>query len=99
MVNAAAPSAQASVLDLGAGTGRIADALAELGHPVVAVDESPDMLACVQTAETVCARIQNLVLGRQFEVVLLASYLINTPDEPTRTAFLATCARHVGEHG
>jgi SAM-dependent methyltransferase len=99
IVHAAAPSADASVLDLGAGTGRIADALAGLGHPVVAVDESPEMLAHIQAAERVCVQIQDLALGRRFGVVLLASFLINTPDEPTRGAFLSTCARHVGDHG
>lgn len=99
IVHAAAPSPRASVLELGAGTGRITRALAELGHPVVAVDESPEMLAHIRDAETVCARIQDLALGRRFDVVLLASHLINTPDEPTRAAFLDACARHVSGQG
>jgi SAM-dependent methyltransferase len=99
IVHAAAPSARASVLELGAGTGRIADALAGLGHPVVAVDESPEMLAHIRNAETVCSQIQGLALGRQFNVVLLASFLINAPGEPIRAAFLETCARHVSGHG
>jgi SAM-dependent methyltransferase len=99
IVHAAAPSTRASVLELGAGTGRIAQALAELGHPVAAVDESPEMLARIQRAETVCARIQGLVLRRQFDVVLLASFLINTPDEHDCGAFLKTCARHVSDNG
>jgi SAM-dependent methyltransferase len=99
IVHAAAPSAQASVLELGAGTGRIADALAELGHPVVAVDESPEMLARVRRAETACAQIQGLELGRRFDIVLLASHLINSPDEAVRRAFLETCARHVSAGG
>lgn len=99
IVHAAAPSARASVLELGAGTGRIAGALAALGHAVTAVDESPEMLAHVRNAETVCARIQGLALGRKFDVVLLASFLINAPDEPIRAAFLETCARHVSDRG
>jgi SAM-dependent methyltransferase len=89
----------ACVLELGCGTGRITRPLAALGHPVVAVDESADMLAHVQGAETVCARIEELSLGRRFDAVLLASHLINTDDVPTRTAFLATCRRHVAEDG
>src|SRR5208282_5196498 len=48
----------ASVLELGCGTGRITHPLVALGHPVVAVDESPEMLAQVRDAETVCARIE-----------------------------------------
>jgi SAM-dependent methyltransferase len=37
--------AGSGVLELGCGTGRILRRLAELGHSVVGVDESPDMLA------------------------------------------------------
>ncbi len=94
--DAAGPGA--SILELGSGTGRITHPLVALGHPVVAVDESPDMLAYVRDAETVCARIEDLALGRRFDVVLLASHLINA-DTGTRTAFLAACRRHVAEHG
>jgi 2-polyprenyl-3-methyl-5-hydroxy-6-metoxy-1,4-benzoquinol methylase len=43
-------SPNSSVLDLGAGAGRIADPLAELGHRVTAVDESPEMLAHIRHA-------------------------------------------------
>jgi 2-polyprenyl-3-methyl-5-hydroxy-6-metoxy-1,4-benzoquinol methylase len=89
----------ASVLELGCGAGRITRPLAALGHPVVAVDESAEMLARVQGAETVCARIEELSLGRRFDAVLLASHLINADDVPTRAAFLAACRRHVAEDG
>lgn len=99
IVHAAAPSTRASVLELGAGTGRIADALVELGHPVVAVDESPEMLAHVRRAETACAQIESLALGRRFDVVLLASHMINAPEESIRRTFLETCARHVSDEG
>ena len=87
-----------SVLDLGCGTGRITHPLVALGHPVVAVDESPEMLAHVRGAETVCARIQGLSLGRRFGAVLLASHLINA-DTGVRSAFLATCRHHVADDG
>jgi SAM-dependent methyltransferase len=95
--DAAGPGA--SVLDLGCGTGRITHPLVALGHPVVAVDESPEMLAHVRGAQTVCARIEDLALGRRFDVVLLASHLINTDDIAARTAFLSTCRRHVADGG
>jgi len=88
----------ASILELGSGTGRITHPLVALGHPVVAVDESPDMLAYVRDAETVCSRIEDLTLGRRFDAVLLASHLINA-DTATRTAFLAACRRHVADDG
>ena len=83
------------ILELGCGAGRIAHPLVALGHPVVAVDESPEMLAHVRGAEKVCARIEHLALGRRFDVVLLASHLINTDDTAQRTAFLAACRDHV----
>lgn len=89
----------ASVLELGAGVGRVTGPLAELGHPVVAVDFSAAMLAHVRGAETVCAPISGLDLGRAFDGVILASYLIGTPDDAERRALLDTCRRHVREGG
>jgi SAM-dependent methyltransferase len=88
----------ASILELGSGTGRITHSLVALGHPVVAVDESPEMLTYVRDAETVCSRIEDLTLGRRFDAVLLASHLINA-DPATRTTFLAACRRHVAGDG
>jgi SAM-dependent methyltransferase len=79
IVHAAVPPG-AEVLDLGCGTGRIAHRLLELGHPVTAVDDSPEMLAHVQGATDVLARIEELRLGRRFDGVLLASHLVNSPD-------------------
>ena len=93
-----AAGAGASILELGCGAGRVTHPLIALGHPVVAVDESPEMLAHVRGAETVCARIQDLSLGRRFDAVLLASHLINADDE-TRRAFLDACRRHVAGDG
>jgi SAM-dependent methyltransferase len=94
-----AAGAGASILELGCGTGRITHPLVALGHQVVAVDESPHMLAYVQGAEIVCARIEELSLGRRFDAVLLASHLVNAADAPTRAAFLAACRRHVADDG
>ncbi|MEZ0071781.1 SAM-dependent methyltransferase [Planotetraspora sp. GP83] len=88
-----------TILDLGSGPGRIAHALAALGFSVVAVDESPDMLARVVGVETVCARIQDLRLDRRFDTVLLASYLVNTPDDHERRRLLDTCRHHLAEDG
>ena len=88
----------AAILELGCGAGRVTHPLIALGHQVVAVDESPEMLAHVRDADTVCARIQDLSLGRQFGAVLLASHLINVDDE-TRRIFLDVCRRHVASDG
>jgi SAM-dependent methyltransferase len=98
VVHAAVP-AGARILELGAGAGRVTHRLLELGHPVVAVDESAEMLARVRGAETVRASIQQLHLGRRFEVVLLASFLVNTPDRELRGRFLTACREHVRDDG
>jgi len=82
-----------SILELGCGTGRITRQLVRLGYRVTAVDEEEGMLAHVEDAETICARIEDLDLKRRFDAALLASNLITTPD-PQRQAFLETCRRH-----
>jgi SAM-dependent methyltransferase len=94
IVHAAVPPG-ASILELGAGAGRVTHPLLRLGHPVAAVDESPEMLARIHGAETVSAKIQSLDLGRRFDVVLLASHLVNVPDDALRLRFLRACRRHV----
>lgn len=89
----------ARILDLGAGCGRIADPLVELGHAVVAIDNSADMLALVRRAQPHLGEIAELDLGEQFDAVLLASHLLNSPDDGDRRAFLETCARHLRPGG
>jgi len=98
IIDAAAPP-NASILELGCGAGRLTHPLIALGHSVVAVDESPDMLAHVRGARTVLARIDGLDLAMRFDVVVLASHLANVPDDDLLVAFLETCARHVHEMG
>lgn len=95
VVHGAIP-AGAAVLELGCGVGRVTHPLVALGHPVVAVDESPEMLAHVRGAETVCARIGELRLDRRFPVVVLGSHLINGPD---RQALLEAARRHLAPGG
>jgi SAM-dependent methyltransferase len=86
---------EATVLELGAGTGRVTRPLVTLGHRVTAVDESADMLAHIAT-ETVRSSIQNLRLGRTYDVVLLMSRLIGSAH---RRALLDACRRHVADGG
>jgi SAM-dependent methyltransferase len=97
LVHSAIP-AGATVLELGAGTGRMTHPLTALGHPVVAVDESAEMLAHVRGAETVRCRIGDLDLGRRFDAVVLASHLLEYV-EADLGVMLSACRRHVTPGG
>jgi SAM-dependent methyltransferase len=88
-----------SILELGAGAGRVTRELVSRGFEVVAVDDSSEMLAHIVGAETVVASIEGLDLQRRFDAVLLCSHLINTVDREQREQFVATCARHVHPTG
>jgi SAM-dependent methyltransferase len=83
----------ATILELGVGTGRIARRLVELGHDVTGVDQSAAMLdyARERGIDCVLADIESLDLHREFDLVLLASHLVN---DDCRDDYLATCARH-----
>jgi len=97
IVHAAVPPG-ASVLELGCGTGRILRPLAALGHPVTGADDSPEMLDRSPDLRTVCGSIESLRLDRAFDVVLLASTMINA--EPgTRRGFLSAVRRHLRGDG
>ncbi|MGI8793245.1 MAG: class I SAM-dependent methyltransferase [Acidimicrobiales bacterium] len=93
--------AGSSILDLGCGAGRLAKVFSAAGHHVVGVDQSPEMLAAVDDAgvETVVADIETVDLGRRFDAVVLASYLVNDPSEERRLQYLRACRRHVREGG
>jgi SAM-dependent methyltransferase len=88
-----------TVLELGSGPGRITHPLRDLGHQVVAVDDSPEMLAHIRGAETVLADLFSLELGRTFDAVVAGSHLINTPAEAKRRQLLEVCRRHVRPDG
>ena len=83
----------ARVLDLGAGVGRIADPLVALGHDVLAVDSSAEMLAGVGRARTHLGDIAGLRLAERFDVVLLASHLVSTADAELRYELLTAAVR------
>lgn len=87
------------MLDLGAGVGRIADPLARLGHRVVAVDDSADMLSHVRSAVPVRSAIETLRRDERFDAVLLASHLVNTADADLRAGLLASVAFHLADYG
>ena len=99
MIDAELPFA-ATVLDLGCGPGRLAHPLADRGHAVVGVDESPQMLSHLRPeVDAVPGRIETLDLGRRFDAVLAASHLVNVAGSQRRRALLAACARHVDGEG
>ena len=89
-----------SILDLGAGAGRLAEPLAEAGFAVTAVDESAEMLAEIRgDVAPFRSRIEDLDLGQRFDLVLLASYLLNAPAAEDRGALLGACVRHLKPGG
>jgi SAM-dependent methyltransferase len=88
----------ASVLDLGCGTGRIAGGLVALGHPVTGVDDGAGMIAALPSGvEGIVADARSIRLGRRFGAVLLASHLVNDPE--AGGAFAATAAAHLEPGG
>lgn len=89
----------ATLLELGAGAGRLTQPLVRLGYKVTAVDNSAEMLAEIRDAETVLSDIETLDLERRFDCVLLASHFVNDPDAHRRLVVLRTCARHTQSDG
>jgi len=98
-VIAAAAPPPATLLELGCGVGRMSRPLTKLGYAVTAVDESRAMLDRVTGVRTVHSSIEALELAETFDVVLLASFLVNAGDPAVRQALLATCRRHVAPGG
>ena len=76
------PSSPARVLDIGAGTGRDAAALARKGHTVTAVEPTPELLAWGQAHHPSSIRWLDdmlpalprvLALGERFDLILLTA--------------------------
>lgn len=89
-----------SVLELGCGAGRLSSRMLEWGLSVTGVDNSVEMLAELpEGVRGVHSNIENLALGETFDTVLLASYIINTPDAALRESLLATAKRHLKRDG
>ncbi|SEO59311.1 class I SAM-dependent methyltransferase [Actinacidiphila rubida] len=95
--------AGATLLELGAGAGRVTGPLAARGFAVTAVDESRAMLdrveARVPGVRTVHSPIESLDLGERFDAVMLASFLVHAPEPAKRQALLRACRRHVADGG
>jgi len=89
----------ASVLDGGCGTGRVAIELARQGVDVVGVDVDASMLAVARlrapALEWVEADLATIVLGRLFDVVVLAGNVPLFCPPAARADLVEACAAHV----
>ncbi|HUG49262.1 MAG TPA: class I SAM-dependent methyltransferase [Candidatus Limnocylindria bacterium] len=102
-----------AVLELAAGSGRLALAMARAGHAVTAVDNDPHMLARAQAAwqapdeagrrggslETVEADVVQLELEHRFGLVILAFNTLLLLERDAQRACVATMARHLAPEG
>ncbi len=96
----------APVLDIGAGTGRVALTLARAGHAVVAVDRDPALLVALAAraeglpVETVAADARELSLGRRFPFCIVPMQTVQLlGGTAARTAFLARVRDHLEPGG
>lgn len=87
-----------TILDLGCGPGRIAGPLAAMGYRVTGIDNGAGMVAALPPdVEGIVADATTVRLGRRFDAVLLASHLVNDPENGV--AFARTAAAHVVDTG
>lgn len=92
------------VLDLGAGTGRVAFDLASRGHHVVAVDDEGELIGSIDRraateglpVEPVCADVRELALERRFGLVIAPMQLLHLlGGREGRARALNAVARHL----
>lgn len=88
----------ASILDLGCGPGRIAGPLVALGHRVTGIDNGIGMITALPAGvEGIVGDATTIRLGRRFDAVLMASHLVDDPEDGL--AFARTAAAHVAPDG
>ena len=92
------------VLDVGAGTGRVALDLARHGHEVIALDVDAELLAALREragelpVSTVVADARDFALGRRFALVLAPMQTLQLL-EGGEARFLARAAAHLAPGG
>jgi SAM-dependent methyltransferase len=103
-----AAAARGPVLDIGAGTGRVALDLARLGHDVTAVDLDPELLSVLRERatseglriETAAADARELALQRRFALVLVPMQTVQLLGGPAgRARFLCRLRDHLAPGG
>ncbi len=101
-----AQAAHGPVLDVGAGTGRVALHLANLGHEVVALDRDPALLAALarrageRPVTTVCADARDFELGREFALIVVPMQTVQLLGGAAgRARFLRAAHRHLRAGG
>jgi SAM-dependent methyltransferase len=91
------------VLDVGAGTGRVALELARAGHAVTALDREPELLEALSAraagvrVETVIADATGFALQRRFGLVIAPMQTIQLL--PERAGFLSAARLHLEPRG
>ena len=100
-----AAEASGAVLDVGAGTGRVALDLAARGSDVVALDREPVLLAALSeravargvAIETVCADAAEFALdGRRHALIIVPMQTLQLlPEAEARLGFLRSAHRHL----
>jgi SAM-dependent methyltransferase len=87
------------ILDVGAGTGRVALPLARAGHDVTALDREPELLEALTAraaglrVATVVADANDFALDRRFGLVIVPMQTVQLL--PGRAGFLAAARRHL----
>ena len=97
---------KSAILDVGAGTGRLAIPFSERGHQVTAIDASKPMLDVLMSKDptssinTVHSRLQDLVLAKQFDFVccVFSVFCYLTTEEELDAAISAIC-QHTKQNG
>ena len=100
-----AAAAGGPVLDVGAGTGRVALDLARAGHDVTALDREPELLEALSararaaglSVTTAAGDAHGFALGRRFALIVVPMQTIQLLSE--RAGFLAAAARHLDPGG
>jgi SAM-dependent methyltransferase len=101
-----AEAAGGTILDVGAGTGRVTLDLARRGHDVVALDSDPALVeelrhrAAGLPVEAVCADAREFDLGRKVALIIVPMQTLQLLGGAAgRGAFLDAAARHLAPGG